>query len=160
MASKPLIINAVQIDAAEVGPDAMKGWIDRVWEYIRLDFEMAGLIPDLITGDVMSSIIGSKDVYTISDARKLHKQQYTAAEYRVRMDRPDGYSYARMLEIFRDRARYVMKRGATLNNPHIPAAYFSSWPTIESDHAVQLRALVRDWLASMRPTPRAPNDRP
>ena len=142
-------------------PDAMKEWIDRVWEYIRVDFEMAELIPDLITREVMFRIIGEKLFYTISDARKLHKNQYTVAQYQTRMDRPDGYSYPRMLEIFRDRAKYVMKRGATLNNPHIPATYFTNWPTIESDYAVRLRALVRDWLAStLLPRPQVPNDRP
>ncbi len=51
----------------------MKEWIDRVWEYIRVDFEMARLIPDLITREVMFRIIGEKLFYTISDAPKLHK---------------------------------------------------------------------------------------
>ena len=141
-------------------PDAMKGWIDRVWEYIRSDFEMAGLIPDLITGEVMFRIVGKKDLYTIADARRLHKNQYTAVQYQARMDRPNGYSCGRMLDIFRDRARYVMKRGATLNNPHIPAAYFTDWPTIENDHAVRLRTLVREWLAATPPKRQAPIDRP
>jgi hypothetical protein len=139
-------------------PDAMKPWIDEKWEYIRLDFEMAGLVPELITADAMFKIIGEKDLYTYADARRIHKNQYKLAEYRACMDRQNGYSQTRMLDIFRDRARYVIKRGATLNNPHIPSAFFSSWPTIQDDHALQLRALVRNWLASTPPQPPRPND--
>jgi hypothetical protein len=136
-------------------PDDMKAWIDQIWEYIRVDFEMAGLIPDLITGDVMFKIIGNKDLYTPEDARKLHKNQNSRDKYLSLMDRPNGYSYTRMLEIFRDRARYVLRRGATLNNPHIPMAYFENWPTIDSDYAFTLRTLVRNWLASTPPQPPA-----
>ena len=134
----------------------MKPWIDEKWEYIRLDFEMAGLVPELITADLMCRIIGEKDLYTYADARRLQKNQYKLAEYRARMDRPNGYSQTRMLDIFRDRARYVIKRGATLNNPHISAAFFASWPTIEDDHALTLRTLVRNWLASKPPQPPRP----
>lgn len=129
-------------------PDAMQPWIDRIWEYIRVDYEMAGLIPDIITGEMMFKVIGEKELYTLADAKKLHKAQYSAAQYKARMDRPDGYSYQRMLDILRDRVRYVIQRGATLNNPHIPAEYISGWPTIDSNHAVRLRRLIRNWLSA------------
>jgi hypothetical protein len=42
-------------------PDAMKPWIERIWEYIRIDFEPAGVVPDLITAAIMFKIIGKKD---------------------------------------------------------------------------------------------------
>lgn len=132
-------------------PDAMKPWIDEKWEYIRVDFEMANLVPELVTAEVMFGIIGEKDLYTYAEARLLHKSQYKLSEYRARMDLPHGYSQARMLEILRDRVRYVIKRGATLNNPQIPAAFFASWPIIENDHALRLRTLIRNWLASAPP---------
>jgi len=138
-------------------PEAMAPWINRIWDYIRVDFEMASLVPDLITSEIMFKIIGERDLYTLMDARRLHKNQYRIIEYRARMDRPDGYSQPRMLEIFRDRARYVMRRGATLNNPHIPSAFFAEWPIIEKDHASQLRELVRNWLASVPPQPPTPS---
>lgn len=141
-------------------PAAMKAWIDRIWEYIRADFAMAGLIPDLIDEKIMVQIVGSKDIYTLEDARRVQKNQYNAAEYLERMDLSGGYSRTRMLQIFRERARYVIRRGATLNNPHIPARYFDAWPTIERDHAVRLRALVRDWLASGSEQPQVPTDTP
>lgn len=85
-------------------PDDMRPWINRIWEYIRLDFEMAGLIPELITEEVMFRIIGQKELYTIEDARRLHKNQYDQKRYQVLMDQPNAYSSARMLEIVRDRA--------------------------------------------------------
>lgn len=42
------------------------------------------------------------------------------------MDLPDGYSPKRMLEILRLRARYLLDRGSTLNNPHIPKRFFAT----------------------------------
>jgi hypothetical protein len=57
-----------------------------------------------------------------------------------------------MLEILRDRCRYVMSRGATLNNPHIPASYFSGWEQIPPGDKVRLRALVRAAKRSSKST--------
>ncbi|MGB9649964.1 MAG: hypothetical protein WCB44_33360, partial [Stellaceae bacterium] len=71
-------------------PDDMRPWINRIWEYIRLDFEMAGLIPELITEEVMFRIIGQKELYTIEDARRLHKNQYDQKRYQVLMDQPNA----------------------------------------------------------------------
>lgn len=141
-----------QLSSCRYGsPDDMAPWIATIWDYIRLDFEMAQMAPNLITIDLMHQIIGQKDKYTLSDAKKIHKKQYTEGKYRDLMDIGNGYSPGRMLDIFRDRARYVMERGATLNNPHIPATYFSNWPEINENHAVQLRTLVKAWLAAMGP---------
>lgn len=64
--------------------------INRIWEYIRLDFEMAGLVPELITEEVMFRIIGQKELYTIEDARRLHKNQYDQKRYQVLMDQPNA----------------------------------------------------------------------
>ena len=129
-------------------PDAMRPWIDEKWDYIKSDFEMAKFVPAHIDLNTMFEIIGEKKIYDWTDAKKLHKNQFSAEHYKQKMDRSGGYSPARMLEIFKDRARYVIERGATLNNPHIPAKYFKEWPMIKTDHASQLRAFVRDWIAS------------
>jgi hypothetical protein len=137
-------------------PVAMKPWIDAIWAYIRPDWEMAGLVPELITADIMFNVIGQKDLYSYVDAKRLHKNQYSAIDYRAKMDRPGGYSQTRMLDIFRARARYIIARGATLNNPHIQASVFAGWPTIDNDHAQQLRLLVMNWIASEPPQPPAP----
>lgn len=58
------------------------------------------------------------------------------------MDLPNAYSPERMLDVFKDRAQYLIRRGATLNNPHIPASYFKGWERITSNHAARLRVLV------------------
>jgi hypothetical protein len=126
-------------------PDVMRPWITEKWDYIKADFEMAKRVPAHITLDTMFEIMGKKDVYTKADARKIHKNQMSAAQYDEAQDIAGGYSPARMLDIFKDRARYVIERGSTLNNPHIPAKYLESWPEIRRNHAAELRALVSAW---------------
>ena len=49
-----------------------------------------------------------------------------------------------MTEIMQERARYVIARGATLNNPHVPSGFFSKFDRITGEHAARLRSLVRD----------------
>ena len=123
----------------------MRPWILEKWDYIKADFEMAKHVPAHITLETMFEILGRKDVYTKADARKLHKAQMTAAAYASAQDLKDGYSPERMLDIFKDRARYVIERGSTLNNPHIPAKFLETWPRIDGNHAAELRALVSAW---------------
>lgn len=131
-----------------VPPDGMATWIDKIWRYIEPDFQIADCVPPLITLEAMTRVIGKKKVYSLQDAKRLHKNQYSAQQYYERMDVPGGYSPERMLKIFRDRATYLIQRGSTLNNPHIPNQFFDPFPTIDRNHAVKLRKLVRDWLRS------------
>lgn len=126
-------------------PLAMEPWISEKWDYIKADFEMARHVPPHITLDTMFGIMGEKTVYTREDAMKLHKKQMTSAAYKSLMDVPGGYSPSRMLEIFRDRARYVIERGSTLNNPKILSKFHATWPVIKEDHAAELRRLVTEW---------------
>jgi hypothetical protein len=150
-------------------PAAMAPWIEKKWRYIEADFDLAQHIPKLLTLATLNSIVGSKEVYTIADARKLHKAQYSAARYAELMDvfgtvlgkeKRVGYSPSRMLEILKDRAKYVIERGSTLNNPHIPASYFAGWEEIKHDHALRLRDLVKKWLAADEPQARVPLQAP
>ena len=135
-------------------PEAMRPWIEEKWNYIKADFELAKHVPGHIALDTMYEIMGKKQVYTLADAKKLHKNQMKAAEYRSAMDVEGGYSPNCMLSIFRDRARYIIKRGSTLNNPHIPETFLNSWPTIKQDYASELRRLVSEYRNSrpLRPT--------
>jgi hypothetical protein len=141
-------------------PDHMAPWIKQKWEYIRADFEMAKYVPDHITLETMYEILGIKETYTKADAKRLHKNQLSAAKYAELMDVEDGYSPPRMLEIFKDRARYVIERGSTLNNPHISPGFIATWPLIEEDHALRLRELVREWVAAGRSEPPEPDYTP
>ncbi len=131
-----------------VPPDGMKLWIDRIWNYIEADFRIAERVPPLADLDALESVLGKKAAYSEEDARRLHKNQLTSAEYKSRMDTEEGYTPARMLDIFRERTRYLIERGSTLNNPHIPASFFEPFPAITKDHAVTLRKLARNWLKS------------
>lgn len=127
-------------------PAAMAPWIDEKAEYIRPDFEFAESVPGLITSDVMNLVVGAKELYDYDDARTLQKKQHSKAEYLALMDRDAGYSPDRMLEIVRSRVKYLIERGSTLNNPHIPASYFAGWEKIKENHARRLRELVREAL--------------
>ena len=75
------------------------------------------------------------------------KNQYGAKEYRAAADLPGGlFSRHVMLELLRERCEYVIRRGSTLNNPHIPASFFKDWERITDDHAARLRELVVEAL--------------
>ena len=130
-------------------PAAMEPWIEEKWEYIRPDFMLAEITPELITTEQMIELLGEKDTYSLSDAKKIQKKQLSVSEYHSLMDRDDGYTPDRMLEILQARAGYLMKRGSTLNNPHIPQSYFEGWEKIEKNHASRLRELVEDYFDSL-----------
>jgi hypothetical protein len=125
-------------------PKMMAPWVKEKEEYIRVDFELAKTVPPLIDLALLYRLLGKKDKYSLEDARFLHKRQYSAAEYRQQLDLPNGYSPARMLDILRDRCRYLIERGSTLNNPHIPGTYFKGWERITERHAERLRELVAE----------------
>lgn len=123
-------------------PQAMADWINEKEAYIRPDFEIAKLIPDELKLEHLGIIVGEKDIYSMADALKLNKKQYKISEYRDLMDKDNGFSPERMLEILKYRCKYLIERGSTLNNPHIPASYFVGWERITENHAVRLKEMV------------------
>lgn len=127
-------------------PGDMAPWIEERWSYVRPDVLLADHVPDLVNYDVLMQILGETEVYSLDDARSLHKRQMTVSEYRELMDLDNGYSPQRMLEILQSRCRYLIERGATLNNPHIPASYFEGWECITDNHAIRLREMVAEAL--------------
>ena len=48
--------------------------------------------------------------------------------------------------ILKDRATYLIERGGTLNNFHIPRSYFKEWEKITENHAARLRKMVKDYI--------------
>ncbi len=127
-------------------PKAMAPWILEKQSYIQSDYQLAKLAPERLTLSVLYKIVGQKEVYTLQDAQKLHKRQYTISEYLSKMDLASGYSPERMLSILQDRCQYLIERGSTLNNPHIPASYFNGWEKITQNYAQHLRELVAEAL--------------
>lgn len=127
-------------------PHAMRPWVAGRWEYVRPDWQLAEVMPNRITLEDVHTLLGDKPRYTLDDAREIHKRQLTVRQYRARMDLDGGYSPAAMVEILRDRGRYIAGRGATLNNPKIPSSYFDGWERIERNQAARLRELVEESL--------------
>jgi hypothetical protein len=125
-------------------PQVMAQWINEKEAYILSDYKLAQLAPELLRMDILYEILGQKEVYTLEDARSLQKKQYTPQQYREKMDLTQGYSAERMLSILKDRCRYLIERGSTLNNPHILASYFQGWEQITDNHAQRLRVLVTE----------------
>ncbi|KAF3977985.1 MAG: hypothetical protein HFP77_04150 [Methylococcales symbiont of Iophon sp. n. MRB-2018] len=131
-------------------PSMMEKWIKSKEEYIAPDFKLAKLVPAKINLEDMYQIIGKKDVYTYDDAKAIQKMQYKKEQYLKLQDLEHGYSSKRMLEIIKDRAEYLIERGSTLNNPHIPFTYFDGWEEITQNHVERLRVMVREYFKEQK----------
>ena len=129
-------------------PAKIRPWILEKEKYIEADFALAKYAPGLLQEEHLRLILGDKKAYGLADARRLHKKQFTTAEYRAKADLNGGrYSPPRMLEIRQDRLRYVIERGSTLNNPHIPKSYFQTWERITTNYPETLRRMVRQAIS-------------
>lgn len=129
-------------------PEMMAPWIEEKRKYIEADFKLAEIAPGKLTMGDLFGIVGEKEVYSLAEAQALHKMQLRTAEYRKMMDLDEGYSPQRLLELLKMRCGYVIRRGSTLNNPHIPKAVLERFPKITDNHAVVLRGLVGQSLKS------------
>jgi hypothetical protein len=136
-------------------PEDMEPWIVDKERYVMPDVTLASLAPGLITADMVTAILGRKESYTREDAKWIMKNQWRADEFRSQQDVPGGYSVQRMTAILQQRAKYVILRGATLNNPHIKAHFFESFEKITEEHASRLRELVRAYFEKAEATDRA-----
>lgn len=130
-------------------PSMMAEWIKSKEKYIAPAFKLAELVPAKINLEEMYRIIGEKEVYTYDDAKAIQKLQYKKEKYLQLQDLKQGYSPRRMLEIIKARAQYLIERGSTLNNPHIPFAYFDGWKEITKNHAEQLRIMVQEYFKGL-----------
>jgi hypothetical protein len=120
----------------------MAPWIESKREYIETDFRISDLAPERLTLLDLYSILGEKVVYSLADAKRVQKKQLADAQYKAMMDAEGGFSPNRMLDLLKMRCGYVLKRGSTLNNPHIPKATLDQFPKITENHAVVLRELA------------------
>jgi len=128
-------------------PADMAPWIAEKERYVRPDLVLAQRAPQGVTESDLVQVMGQREAYSQVDARAIMKNQWSAAQYRDNADLPDGgYSPARMLQVLQERCAYVIRRGATLNNPHISGPYLARLERIERDHAATLRRLVRAYL--------------
>lgn len=130
-------------------PAMMQPWIQSKADYIRPDLQLAEIAAKKLELSDLFRICGEKTIYSYDDAYRLQKKQYSRQHYLNLQDQLNGYSAERMLEILHERAQYIMQRGSTLNNPHIPASYFASWTPITTEYSETLRQLVQEYLDSV-----------
>lgn len=154
-------------------PDDMEEWIAGKERYVMSDAYLADTVPAFVSPEMVIEVLGEKEVYSRLDAMRIMKKQWTTQQYRDNVDiavdptynettplgrakpNPGGYSLQKMTEILQLRCQYVIRRGSTLNNPHIEGSYFAKFEKITEDHAATLRRLVRDYLARTEPTEEA-----
>ncbi|OHU94225.1 hypothetical protein BIW53_17645 [Pseudoalteromonas byunsanensis] len=127
-------------------PKMMESWIKSKEDYIRPDITLSQLASRQLSILDLHQIMGEKEIYTYEDAVSLQKKQYKKSKYIELQDLENGYSPERMLEILQARAKYLIQRGSTLNNPHIPFSYFKGWVEITENHPTKLRELVRSYF--------------
>ncbi len=127
-------------------PTMMEEWIKSKEAYIEPDFMLADLASKKLNLSDLHQVMEEKAVYSYEDAKNLQKMQYKKERYIELQDLESGYSPDRMLEILKDRAKYLAGRGSTLNNPHIPFSYFKGWVEITENHAKKLRKMVKEYF--------------
>lgn len=129
-------------------PLDMEPWIAAIEDKILIDFKLAELASKRLELADLFDVCGMQDTYSIEDAKRLHKQQWTAAEYAAavdtEVDAQRRISREGMLAILRLRAKYIAERGATLNNPHITKVHLARF--LETDRLVK----GPNWAASVR----------
>lgn len=112
-------------------PLDMEPWIASVEAKMLIDFKLARRASRRLVMDDLFEVCGEQASYALEDARRLHKQQWTAEEYAAALNSDTGgrrrISQTKMLEILQLRALYIAERGATLNNPHITKAHLQSF---------------------------------
>lgn len=129
--------------AIYLNPSDMSEWIKEKEEYIRADFDLANALDNKISMNDMYKILGKKKTYSYEDAKKLQKLQQSKEEYMSLMDLKNGYSAVRMLELVHSRVKYLVLRGSTLNNPHIPTRVINKGQKITKDYALTLRKILK-----------------
>ena len=115
---------------------------------IQIDFRLAARASRNLSLTDLFEVVGEQETYSIEDAKRLYKQQWTAALYTQAADIVNGQnrkiSQTKMLEILQLRAKYIAERGATLNNPHITSSHLQ--PFLKSNRLVP----GNTWAAHVR----------
>jgi hypothetical protein len=121
-------------------PAMMREWNRREQAYLAPDMALLRHVPDAIDDAVVASVLGDKDVYTFEDLSLLMKDQWKASAARRQPNLYDDladvnrsrrktenlYSRAMATRAVRDRIRYLLGRGGTVNNRKISHRYVQS----------------------------------
>ena len=136
-------------------PLDMEPWIKSIEDKVLIDFKLAKLASHRLTIDDMFAVCEEKEFYSLGDAKRLHKQQWTTEEYKGALDATyqgkPAISPVKMLEILQLRSRYIAERGATLNNPHITKTHLDSFANTDrlingSNWAADIRKIAEDFV--------------
>jgi hypothetical protein len=139
-----------------LSPAQLAPWIQAIDDKVRPDYILAERSAGNLTLEDLAAVCGSKPAYSIEDAKRLHKRQWSAEQYAKAPDivvagKP-MISAQGMLAILRLRAKYISERGATLNNPHIEKGFLSQFLATEfevrTDQAASIRNLARKYIES------------
>jgi hypothetical protein len=143
-ARRPELLRALCLPPIEMEP-----WIASVESKIMIDFKIAERASRKLELEDLFEVCGRRNLYSIEDAKRIHKQQWTAAQYAQALESVDGdkpgISPHKMLEILQLRSKYIAERGATLNNPHISKAHldlFRERGVAASDAASAIRRIA------------------
>ena len=129
-------------------PIDMEPWIASIEAKILIDFKLALRASRRLVLADLFEVCGEQETYSLADAKRLHKQQWTADEYAAALDVNLGaerrISQAKMLQILQLRSKYIAERGATLNNPHVTKTHLDTF--------VRSNRVVRgpNWAAGVR----------
>ncbi|WP_119964059.1 hypothetical protein [Simplicispira lacusdiani] len=108
-------------------PMDMEPWIAEKEAQILIDFRLAARAPLKLELDDLFAVVGEQVTYSIGDAKKLHKLQWSALQYEeaadMMVDGTPRISPTGMLKILRLRAQYIAERGSTVNNPHVSKTF-------------------------------------
>lgn len=110
-------------------PVDMEPWIASIEAKVAIDFKLAQRAARRLTMEDLHDVCGIQDSWSLPDAKRLHRQQWTKEQYAAALDVRVGQEWraspSKMLELLQLRARYIAERGATLNNPHITKAHLA-----------------------------------
>ena len=129
-------------------PIDMEPWISSIEDKILLDYKIAARASKRLDLADLLEVCGAQSTYSVEDAKRLHKQQWSSRQYESALDTVENgvprISRDKMLEILRLRSQYIAERGATLNNPHVGKTHLK--PFFGTDREVTDNA----WAASIR----------
>lgn len=129
-------------------PVDMEPWIASIEAKIAIDYALASRASRKLELDDLFEVCGRQASYSLDDAKRLRKAQWTSQQYAQAIDTVENgdrrISQAMMLEILRLRSKYIAERGATLNNPHVSKAHLDTF--IGTNREV----LAPNWAASIK----------
>lgn len=137
-------------------PVDMEPWLLAKEQQMQIDFRLAARVSRNLQLEDLFAVCGEQPSYSIEDAKRLHKLQYSAQQYSEAADLLEEgvprISQNSMLEILRQRAQYIAERGSTINNPHITKTFFRSFLgtdreiTSRTQCAARIRSIAAEFL--------------